>query len=92
MRVGTKQGTVIRFTIPTFWAAAIREMPAVACYPDDWAAQLQYFLETVVKKPAIVLVQGALLSVALALAKMQQESGSNLIRGLVLAGPFPLGL
>ncbi|MEG4531936.1 alpha/beta fold hydrolase [Microcoleus sp. D2_18a_D3] len=63
------------------------EMPAVACYPDDWAAQLQYFLETVVKKPAIVLVQGALLSVGLALAKMQQESGSNLIRGLVLAGP-----
>jgi pimeloyl-ACP methyl ester carboxylesterase len=63
------------------------EMPAVACYPDDWAAQLQFFLETVVKKPAIVLVQGALLSVALELAKLQQESGSNLIHGLVLAGP-----
>lgn len=63
------------------------EMPAVACYPDDWAAQLQFFLETVVKKPAIVLVQGALLSVALALAKIERESGSNLIRGLVLAGP-----
>ena len=63
------------------------EMPAVACYPDDWAAQLQFFLETVVKKPAIVLVQGALLSVALALAKIDQESGSNLIQGLVLAGP-----
>jgi pimeloyl-ACP methyl ester carboxylesterase len=63
------------------------EMPAVACYPDDWAAQLQFFLETVVKKPAIVLVQGALLSVALALAKIEQESGSNLIHGLVLAGP-----
>ena len=63
------------------------EMPAVAYYPDDWAAQLQFFLETVVKKPAIVLVQGALLSVALALAKIDQESGSNLIQGLVLAGP-----
>ncbi len=63
------------------------EMPAVACHPDDWAAQLQFFLETVVKKPAIVLVQGALLSVALALAKIDQESGSNLIHGLVLAGP-----
>ena len=63
------------------------EMPAVACYPDDWAAQLQFFLETVVKKPAIVLVQGALLSVALALAKIDQENGSNLIHGLVLAGP-----
>lgn len=68
------------------------EMPAVACYPDDWAAQLQYFLETVVKKPAIVLVQGALLSVALALVKNQQESGSNLIQGLVLAGPPAWGV
>ncbi|MFM9266960.1 alpha/beta fold hydrolase [Tychonema sp. BBK16] len=63
------------------------EMPAVACYPDDWAAQLQFFLETVVKKPAIILVQGALLSVALALVKIEQENGSNLIHGLVLAGP-----
>ena len=63
------------------------EMPAVACYPSDWAAQLQFFLETVVKKPAIVLVQGALLCVALELAKIQQKTGSNLIRGLVLAGP-----
>lgn len=63
------------------------EMPAVACYPEDWAAQLQFFLETVVKKPAIVLVQGALLCVALELAKLQQESGSNLIHSLVLAGP-----
>ncbi|WP_293350286.1 MULTISPECIES: alpha/beta hydrolase [unclassified Microcoleus] len=63
------------------------EMPAVACYPSDWAAQLQFFLETVVKKPAIVLVQGALLCVALELAKLQQKSGSNLIHSLVLAGP-----
>lgn len=63
------------------------EMPAVACYPEDWAAQLQFFLETVVKKPAIVLVQGALLCVALELAKLQQESNSNLIHSLVLAGP-----
>jgi pimeloyl-ACP methyl ester carboxylesterase len=68
------------------------EMPAVACYPDDWGEQLQYFLETVVKKPAIVLVQGALLSVALALAKIEQESRSNLIRGLVLAGPPAWGV
>jgi pimeloyl-ACP methyl ester carboxylesterase len=63
------------------------EMPAVACYPEDWAAQLQFFLETVVKKPAIVVVQGALLCVALELAKLQHSSGSNLIHSLVLAGP-----
>ncbi|MEK0181969.1 MAG: alpha/beta hydrolase [Oscillatoriales cyanobacterium] len=68
------------------------EMPAVACYPDDWAAQLQFFLETVVKKPAIVLVQGALLSVALALAKIEQESSFNLMQGLVLAGPPAWGV
>jgi pimeloyl-ACP methyl ester carboxylesterase len=62
-------------------------MPHVACYPEDWAEQLQFFLETVVKKPAIVIVQGALLAVALALAKIQQEGRSNLIHALIMAGP-----
>ncbi|MEH2297750.1 MAG: alpha/beta hydrolase [Nostoc sp.] len=58
-------------------------MPHVAYTPSDWAEQLQYFLQTVVQKPVIVVVQGALLPVAIAL--VQKES--NLIARLVLSGP-----
>lgn len=61
------------------------EMPPVAYYPIDWADQLHYFLTTVVKKPVILLVQGALLPVALTLIQKQTEP--NYIQGLVLSGP-----
>ncbi|MGB3511386.1 MAG: alpha/beta fold hydrolase [Microcoleaceae cyanobacterium] len=61
------------------------DMPSVAYYPIDWAEQLQYFLQTVVQKPVILIVQGALFPVAVSLVKLQQES--NLIRGLILSGP-----
>ncbi|MBD2728310.1 alpha/beta hydrolase [Nostoc sp. FACHB-892] len=59
------------------------DMPHLAYTPSDWAEQLQYFLQTVVQKPVIVIVQGALLPVAIALVQKQ----SNLIAGLVLSGP-----
>ncbi|RCJ27814.1 alpha/beta hydrolase [Nostoc minutum NIES-26] len=59
------------------------DMPHVAYTPKDWAKQLHYFLQTVVQKPAIVVVQGGLLPVALEL--VQKEA--NLIAGLILVGP-----
>lgn len=40
------------------------DMPHLAYTPSDWAEQLQYFLQTVVQKPVILVVQGALLPVA----------------------------
>lgn len=61
------------------------DMPRIGYKPSDWAQQLQYFLQTVVKKPAILVVQGALLPVATELVQLQTQS--NLVRGLVLAGP-----
>lgn len=61
------------------------EMPRVAYYPQDWAEQLNYFLETVIQKPVIIIVQGALLPVAIALAQLQKNS--NLIKGLILGCP-----
>lgn len=61
------------------------DMPHVAYTPADWAAQLHYFLQTVVQKPVILVVQGALLPVALELVQLQ--TGSNLIHKLVLATP-----
>ncbi len=59
------------------------DMPHVAYTPDNWAEQLQQFLQTVVQKPVKVVVQGALLPVAIEL--VQKEP--NFISGLVLAGP-----
>ena len=61
------------------------EMPSVAYYPVDWASQLKYFLETVVQKPVILVVQGASFPIAIKL--VQQPPEPNWIEGLVLSGP-----
>ncbi len=61
------------------------DQPAIAYHPQDWAEQLNYFLQTVIQQPVLVVVQGALLPVAIALVQLQQQS--NLIKGLVLSGP-----
>ncbi|WP_181357662.1 alpha/beta fold hydrolase [Stenomitos frigidus] len=58
-------------------------MPQIAYYPLDWAKQLQYFLQTVIQTPVVLVVQGALLPVAIELAHRQPD----LIRGLVMSGP-----
>jgi pimeloyl-ACP methyl ester carboxylesterase len=63
-------------------------MPAVAYPPEDWSAQLAAFLQTVVQRPAIVIVQGASLPIAVDLV----QQCPDLIRGLVLAGPPTLSL
>lgn len=64
------------------------DMPHVAYYPHDWAEQLQHFVKTVVQKPVIVVVQGALFPVAIELTHKEP----NLITALVLACPPALPL
>ncbi|BAY65242.1 hypothetical protein NIES22_53450 [Calothrix brevissima NIES-22] len=59
------------------------DMPHVAYNPDDWAEQLNYFLQNVIQKPVIILVQGALFSIAI---KLVQKS-PQLIHSLIFAGP-----
>lgn len=59
------------------------DMPQVAYYPSDWAEQLQYFLQTVIKTPVVLVVQGALLPVAIDLIHLQPD----LIQGVVMSGP-----
>lgn len=59
------------------------DMPHVAYTPSDWAQQLQHFLKTVIQKPVILVVQGALFPVAIELVKKEP----SLIAGLILAGP-----
>jgi pimeloyl-ACP methyl ester carboxylesterase len=66
------------------------EMPHVAYTPADWAAQLQHFLQTVIQKPVTLVVQGALLPIALELVQLQTQS--NLIQKLVLASPPAMAL
>ena len=70
---------------PDLIGCGASDMPSVAYYPIDWAAQLKYFLESVVKKPVILVVQGASFPVAIKLE--QQLKQSHLIKGLVLSGP-----
>jgi pimeloyl-ACP methyl ester carboxylesterase len=61
------------------------DLPHLAYYPDDWAEQLKYFIETVVKKPVILVVQGGLFPVAIRLVAKNPQP--DLIQGLVLSGP-----
>jgi len=66
------------------------DMPHIAYTPSDWANQLQHFLQTVIQKPVTLVVQGALLPVALELARLQTQP--NLIHHLVLASPPAMAL
>ena len=61
------------------------DMPSVAYYPIDWAEQLQYFLENVVKQPVLIIVQGASFPIAIKL--VPNVANADLIRGLVLTTP-----
>ena len=62
------------------------DMPRLAYYPRDWAKQLRYFIETVVKIPVVVIVQGALLPTALRLIELSANC-PELIPALVMVGP-----
>ncbi|XHX76236.1 MAG: alpha/beta fold hydrolase [Stenomitos frigidus ULC029] len=59
------------------------DLPQIAYHPSDWAEQLQSFLQTVIKTPVVLVVQGALLPVAIDLIHLQPD----LIRGVVMSGP-----
>lgn len=59
------------------------DMPRMAYRPEDWAEQLLTFLQTVIQRPVILVVQGALFPIAIVLIQKAPE----LVRGLVLAGP-----
>jgi len=62
------------------------DMPKQAYRPKDWAAQLAYFIESVVKEPVVLVVQGALLPVVVTLMS-EFEQAAKQVKGLVLSGP-----
>lgn len=75
---------------PDLLGCGASDMPSKAYYPLDWADQLKYFIETVVKRPIVLVVQGALFPVAIKL--IQQPPVPNLISRLVLSGPPAWGI
>lgn len=63
-------------------------MPRIAYEPIDWARQLQFFLQTVIRTPAIVIAQGALSPVAIELATIEPD----FVKAIVLSGAPALSL
>lgn len=78
-----QQGNENQIYNPDLLGCGESDKPRVAYTPKDWAQQLQYFLKTIVNKPAILIVQGAEFPVSIELSLLQPD----LIRGLVLACP-----
>ena len=60
------------------------DMVKAAYPPQAWADQLAYFIEKVVEGPVVLVVQGALLPVAV---KLMEMPVSNRVAGLALSGP-----
>jgi len=61
------------------------DLKRIAYDPKDWANQLNYLITNVVKKPVILVVQGASFPIAIYLCA--GEIKSDLIKGLILSGP-----
>jgi pimeloyl-ACP methyl ester carboxylesterase len=61
------------------------DQPAVAYTPEDWAAQLDYLIQTVIQRPVAVIAQGATFPIAIKL--VERTRGKGWVRSLVLAGP-----
>jgi len=60
------------------------DMPSKAYRPEDWAEQLAYFIEQIAEEAVVLVVQGALLPVAVRL--MELPAGDR-VEGLILSGP-----
>ncbi|MEM9214985.1 MAG: alpha/beta hydrolase [Cyanobacteria bacterium P01_F01_bin.150] len=80
-----QQGQSQVLYLPDFLGCGESDMPAVAYRSEDWAKQLLYFLTAVVKRPSVLVVQGALFPVAIALAQIPEAK--QWIKGFVLSGP-----
>lgn len=60
------------------------ELLKQAYTPQDWANQLAHFIQQVAQAPVVLVVQGALLPVAV---RLMETEASALVEGLVLSGP-----
>jgi pimeloyl-ACP methyl ester carboxylesterase len=58
-------------------------MPQRPYTPEDWSDQLLTFMQTVIHRPVILIVQGASFPIAISLIQKAPEA----VQGLILAGP-----
>lgn len=77
------QGT--RLYVPDLLGCGKSDLPRRAYSPRDWAEQLHCFISEVIQKPVIVVVQGALLPVALEL--MADAAMTRWVAAAALSGP-----
>ncbi len=82
-QIGLEKGLNHPIYTPDLLGCGDSAMPSLAYYPEDWAEQLRYFIAEVVQKPVILVVQGALLPVAIKLNQISPDSFDFLI----LSGP-----
>lgn len=60
------------------------DLPRRAYRPEDWAEQLAFFIEQVAQAPVVLVVQGALLPVAV---RLMELPAAVQVKGMVLSGP-----
>ena len=68
---------------PDLLGCGAGDKPEIAYYPIDWAKQLQHFINTIVKQPVILIVQGASFPIAIELVRLMRTK----VKGLVLSAP-----
>jgi pimeloyl-ACP methyl ester carboxylesterase len=78
-----KQGHQNQIYNPDIIGCGDSDMPAIPSTPEFEAQQLQFFIQNIIQKPVILVVQGALFPVAIEL----YEKTPDLIAGMVLSGP-----
>ena len=71
--------------VPDLLGCGDSDLPRRPYSPRDWAEQLHHFIREVIQRPVIVVVQGALLPVALEL--MADETMTQWVVGAALSGP-----
>ncbi|MEM1241528.1 MAG: alpha/beta hydrolase [Cyanobacteria bacterium P01_H01_bin.26] len=71
--------------VPDLLGCGESDLPRRPCGPRDWAEQLHCFIQEVIQRPVIVVVQGALLPVALEL--MADATMAPWVVAAALSGP-----
>jgi pimeloyl-ACP methyl ester carboxylesterase len=82
-----KQNDASRHSVvynPDLLGCGKSDMPRRAHRPQAWAEQLAYFIEQVICSPVVLVVQGAMLPVAVKLMALPVAAQ---VKGLILSGP-----
>lgn len=77
------QGEGYSFYVPDLLGCGQSALPHLAYYPEDWAAQLHFFITSEIRQVVILVVQGALFPVAMELVHLDPQ----VVRAMILSGP-----